>query len=273
MYEMHWQLERRPFESVADTAFYYPSECHQGALLKLRYAIESAKGAALLAGDHGAGKTMIVEMLREQLAEECAPFAHIVFPQMPPADLLAYIADELCPAEVNTGLPSIQHSVRRIQKHLAANTAAGRHAVLVIDEAHLIDDPAAWEALRLLLNFQSGPQPDLTMLLVGQLPLLSTIERMPAWDERLGVKCLLRPLNLEETACYLQHRLKVAGGQTEIFTAEAIDALYRLSGGLARRVNRLADLALVIGYAEELHALSTKEIEAVCGEIVSIAQP
>lgn len=270
MYESHWQLRTRPFESSAEPDFYYPAECHQGALLKLRYVVESRQGAALLCGDHGSGKTMIIELLKGQLPAECKPVAHLVFPQMPAADLLAYLAEELGGGPTPVGGASVQHSVRALQNLLTAAVERGEHPLVIIDEAHLIEDAAVWEALRLLLNFRHAGKPLLTLLLVGQLPLLSALERMPSWEERLAVKCLLKPLTSEETACYLQHRLKTAGSTAEVFTPNAVEALFKLSGGLPRRINRLADLALVIGYAEELTSISTKEIDAVCGEIVSI---
>ena len=269
MYEAYWQLERRPFENTSDEAFYYPSEVHQGALLKLRYTVEHRRGAALLAGEHGSGKTQLLEMLKHKLGEHCRPLAHVVFPQLSPADLLAYLADELAPAGPETPRTEEQ-SVRRIQRFLAANTERGGHAVLAIDEAHLIKDPTCWEALRLLLNFQSAGRGDLTLLLVGQLPLLTTMDRMVSWEERLAVKCLLRPLTSSETACYMQHRLEQAGCQRDPFTSAAVEAIHRLSGGLPRRINRLADLALVIGYAEELDRIDTPEIEAVCGELITV---
>ncbi len=85
MYEAYWQLLAKPFETSADARFYYPSEVHQGALLKLRYAVENRRGGALLAGGSGSGKTMLVGWLRRQLAENCTPFVHLVFPQMSPS--------------------------------------------------------------------------------------------------------------------------------------------------------------------------------------------
>src|SRR5262245_58963004 len=94
MYESYWGLNCRPFDSGLD-AFYYPCEAHQGALLKLRYTIENRRGAALLAGPAGAGKTLLVGALQRQLPESVAPFVHLVFPQMPGPQLLIWLAEEL----------------------------------------------------------------------------------------------------------------------------------------------------------------------------------
>jgi general secretion pathway protein A len=270
MYEAYWELARRPFENVSDAELYYASEGHQGALLKLRYVIESGKAAGLLVGETGVGKTTVADILATQLPDSIGPVEHVVFPQMPPAELLAYLAERFSPEAAAAAGSSLHASVRVLETELARNTAEGRHAVLILDEAHLIDEPATWDALRLLTNFRSRGLPDLTIILVGQLPLLTIMNRMPSWEERLDVKCILRPLSLDATACYLQHRLAGCEGRNEIFAEEAVEAIHRLSGGLPRRINRLADLALVIGYAEEVPKITAQEIDAVCGELITV---
>ncbi len=270
MYESYWQLRQRPFENNADPQFYYPGESHQAALLKLRYAVENRRGGALLAGASGAGKTLLTNMLRAVLGENFAPFVHLVFPQMATPELLAYLADELDGSSTATAPSGVHESVLRIQRALADNARRDRHAVLVIDEAQLLDNNHTLEALRLLLNFQPDNQPGLTLLLVGQPGLLSTLSRIPQLEERLGVKCLLRPFNEEETAAYVSHRLRVAGAVQPIFDAESLTALHGLTHGIARQINRLCDLALLIGYAEERRIITAEHVEAVCEELVTV---
>jgi type II secretory pathway predicted ATPase ExeA len=271
MYETYWQLQEKPFENCADPRFYYPGESPQAALLKLRYAVENNRGGALMAGTAGTGKTLVVAMLRNLLGEKYAPFVHLVFPQMDTADLLGYLADSLEGSPSNGDNHGVQTSIQRIERFLSENSRQGRHAVIVVDEAHLLTRPQTWEALRLLLNFQTAGQPSLTLLLAGQTALLPMLERMPQLDERLGVKCLLRAFNEEDTAAYVTHRLKVAGARRTIVNSDAFAALHELTGGVARRINRLCDLALLIGYAEELKTLSAAHFESVCQELVTIA--
>jgi type II secretory pathway predicted ATPase ExeA len=271
MYKAYWQLAGRPFENCTDARFYYPSEVHQGALLKLRYAVENERGAALLTGAAGSGKTLLVNSLKRQLDETFSPFVHLVFPQMTVSELLAYLAAEMGALPNPTASVPVDESVRRLQQFLLENSRRGRHAVIAIDEAHLLIDSEALETLRLLMNFESESKPALTLLLVGQPQLLPALERLPGLEARLGVKCLLRPLNLEETVSYVSHRMTAAGATHEIFTSEALTTLHHLTAGNPRRINRLCDLALLVGYAEEQVRINAPQIEAVSNELVTIA--
>ncbi len=270
MYRTYWQLDAKPFENTADTRYYYPAETHQAALLKLRYAVENRRGAALLSGAAGLGKSLIVQTLLRQLGDDFAPRIHVVFPQMPPDQLLAYLAESLTGNGSDTTWP-IQHSVRCIEQTLGANVEQGRHCVVVIDEAQDLDDNHTLETIRLLLNIEHHAMAAMTLVLVGQPAILPILDRMPELDERLAVKCLLRRLTLEETISYIHHRLQAAGARQEIFDATAMEAVHHLSLGVPRRINRLCDLALLIGFAEERTVIGREQIEAVSEELVAVA--
>jgi general secretion pathway protein A len=271
MYRSYWQLQRRPFDDFASADFYYPGESHQGAMLKLRYAIENRQAGALLAGASGVGKTQLISTLLARLPEHLAPRVHLVFPQMPPDQLLAYIAAELGESDAAAPVTTIQESARRIEKILQENARRGRHAVVVVDEAQLLVDSGALETMRLLLNFETTNGAGLTLLLVGQPGILPSLDRLPALEERLGVKCLMRPFTPAETAGYVTHRLQVAGAEANIFTVDAIESLHALSSGIPRRINRLADLALLIGFAEERDEIAAAQVESVSEELVTVA--
>lgn len=271
MYLEYWKLARQPFEAVTDRAAFFPCETHEGALSKLRYAIESRRGAAALTGPAGVGKSMLVGLLRESLDERCRPFAQVVFPQMSGCELLAYIAEQLGAPPVDSPRHTIDESVRRIELLLRRNAEQGRHAVLVVDEAQTLEDCGTLEVLRLLLNFELRGTPALTLLLVGQMGLIPALGRLPSFDERMAVKTLLRSLTADETAAYVRHRLAAAGAQREPFTPEALRALHELGHGIPRQINRLADLALVVGFAERLPQISPQDIAAVSDELVSLA--
>jgi type II secretory pathway predicted ATPase ExeA len=267
MYTKYWQLSKQPFGMGTDPAFYYPSDTHQGALLKLRYTIENRRGGGLLVGRSGLGKTLLVESLKDILPSSIVSMIHIVYPKMATHELLAYIAAKL------GGDPdaTFDSHLRQIEARLRDVAEQGGHVVLVIDEAHLLDSTDGFECLRLLLNFQMEGQPLMTVLLSGQTVLLPMFERFPGFEERVGIKCLLRPLNLEETASYVNYRLNVAGAGRLIFDDTALDLLYSITGGIPRRINRLCDLALLVGFAEQLPSISAEQIEAVNDELVTVA--
>ena len=106
---------------------------------------------------------------------------------------------------------------------------------------------------------------------MGQPAVLPLLDRMPQWEEQLGVKCLLRPFSETETAAYVEHRLRVAGAVRSIVDADAMPTLHALTHGIARRINRLCDLALLVGFAEEQAMLGAEQFEAVSQELVAVA--
>jgi type II secretory pathway predicted ATPase ExeA len=271
MYLDHWKLDQQPFETISDRAGLYPCEAHEGALMKLRYAIENQRGAALLAGPAGTGKTTLARILEQQLDARFTPFVRLVFPQMSSRDLLVYLAEELGAPPADPPRHTVEESVRRLEFYLAQNAHLDRHAVIVVDEAHLLEDCGALETLRLLLNFEVDAKPTLSLLLVGQMGLVSAVSRLPSLSERVAVNSLLRAFTAEESAAYVTHRLRAAGANRELFTPDALDALHYLGHGIPRQINRLADLALLVGFADRLREITAEQIEAVSEELLAIS--
>jgi general secretion pathway protein A len=265
MYTTYWKLSARPFDNRCDPQFYYPGETHQVTLLKLRYALDHPRGAALLAGAAGLGKSLLVATLLDDLPESFGPRVMVKFPQMPPPQLLAFIAEELTGKNMEGA--TVDRSIQAIQRALHRNVQEGRHAVLVIDEAHLLRDTEAMETLRLLMNFE----PAWTPLLVAQPLLLPALERMPELEERIGVQCLLRPFSVEESISYVSHRIFAAGAADvhAVFDPAALEAIHQWSGGIPRRINRLGDLALLIGFAEEQRRVTAAHVAAVADELLT----
>lgn len=271
MYEQYWQLETKPFEPTASEAFRFTPASQQAALHKLRYSIESRRGAALLAGPSGAGKTLLADILAEQLEESIGRFVRIVFPLMSSRDFLVYLAEQLGAPQVESPQQTIEESLRRLERTFAEQTASGQHAVIVVDEAHLLEDSGLLETLRLLLNLQAGDQAAFTLLLVGQTSLLSAMQRNATFDQRLDMKMLLQAFTPEETIDYVNHRLLAAGATREIFSPEALQLAHQLTGGIPRQLNRLCDLALVVGFAAGQHTIDAEQLQSVNNELVTVA--
>lgn len=272
MYEQYWGLGCNPFSNNTASQFFFRSETHQAALLKLRYVVENRLGAGLLTGGIGFGKTYLAHMLSVELPAEFGPTVHMVFPQMTTAELLSWLAVELGvdESELNGGSGGVDRTIRRIERQLQMYAESHRHPIIIIDEAHLIEDRQVFQTLQLLLNFQQKSEIAFSLFLVGEPELLSQVSRVAQLDERIAVKSILQALSFEETVQYIDYRLAVAGASRACFDIHAYRTLFELSGGVPRRINRLCDLSLLVGFAEQLSLISAKEIEAVADELMAV---
>ncbi|WP_435008346.1 ExeA family protein [Tundrisphaera lichenicola] len=244
MYEEHFGLRPRPFGAPSSLPAHVALPSRDAVLRRLRYGLEHGRGPALLFGPPGTGKTLMARSVAHELGGRAV---HLAFPAMPAADLMAYLADEL--AAPDPTLSGLGGSVRRLRACLASSAMKGERPLLIVDEAHLIDDPSTFETLRLLLNFATLGPPDLALLIVGGPEVLLRLPR--ALTDRLTARCLLSPLTLEESSAYVLGRLQIAGATSPLFDPDSLAELHRSADGLPRRLDRLADLALLIAYAQE----------------------
>jgi len=265
MYESHWGLRRPPFENRHDPELYYPSSSHEGALLKLRYVVEQRKGAAVLVGDHGVGKTFLTHVLTQALDDESVRVARIVAPRLPADELFAYLAVQLDANPDRDGLhPDL------LPRRLRQLSKSGQHPVLILDEAHLLEYEHL-ERLQLLLNYRDELEIDFSVLLVGLPVLLSHVRRLPGLDSRISVRSTIRAMDAGETADYVRHRLQMSGRDAAAFTDETLQLLGELSGGIPRRLNQVCDLALLVGYSDELTQLTPVEVRAAAEELDTVS--
>lgn len=272
MYLNYWELARKPFENDFDSDFCYPSQTYQSALLKMLYVVEQGHGAGMMVGGIGCGKSYLISQLSRELPEQFSPIVHMVFPQMTAEELLGYMAVELgVNPRMLEGSPGgrLDKILKQIELHLQQYCIGGQHPVIVIDEAHTIVDPEVLQCLQLIMNHQQHPQRKFSLLLVGENGLLAPVKRLSQLDERISIRCAVGPMTREETKGYIEYRLVVAGREKPIFTPEGTDCIFELSGGVPRRVNRLCDLCLLVGYAENLTQITETEVEAVSDELLT----
>ncbi len=276
MYQEYWKLSGRPFENRCDSKYYYPAETHQAALLKLHYAIENRRAAAMLCGPGGIGKTLVVNSLQRQLSDQFRPVINLVFPALDSNQLIRHIIDQIDGngGEANASRDAA-NDLARFERFLRGNLEAKRHAVIIVDESHLLEQNNLLEPLRLLLNVaanESEGEAAWTLVLVGQPTLLSHVERYTPLDERLSVKCMLNRFLPEETSAYIQHRMRESGANAErIFDQAAMERIHLLTQGIPRRINRLCDLALMVGFAEDRTIITSDMIDNVHSDLAAPA--
>lgn len=259
MYQEHFGLVRRPFVETVSPASYVALASRDAAMRRVRYGLEHGLGPVLLYGQSGAGKTLLTRRLAMDLG---VPTVHLTFPAMPAVDLLTHLAEELGGSILDA--PTMATALRRLREVLADHAEREIRPLVIVDEAQLIQDPSVFETLRLLLNFQTHGSPDLTLMLSGTA---ETLLQLPiGFQERLAARSLLAPLTESESAEYVRGRLAAAGASEPSFTSEALRELHRAALGVPRRLNHLADLALLIAYAEELPQADARVVSIAARE-------
>lgn len=269
MYENHWQLRRSPFSAATRLESFFPAPSQQAALLKLRFLLQQQHEGAVIVAPAGCGKTYLADIAWQLTEEDRGPVASIQYPQLTPAELITDIAVRL-DASGDAQLDSSQgldFVLRRLEARLTELTAERRPPVISIDDAHLIEDRRVFESLQSLLNLHRPGKTEFALVLWGRPELLGMLRRVHRLDERLSFACALQPLTEPQTAEYVRHRLAAVGAGQPIFTDDALRAVYELSGGIPRQINRLCEMALLIGYAERQSQIERPQIDSVAGEL------
>jgi len=262
MFEQFFGFTTKPFGKTPDPGFLYESPQHAEALARLEYAVEE-KELSLLVGEIGSGKTMLSRALIDRIGET-RPVILLINPRLTPAQLLRSIASGLglTPARFRNDL------LDQIHTKLFELYEAGREPVLIIDEAQLIPTKSTFDEIRLLTNFQLDDQNLLSVLLIGQPELETRLDRAhyAPLRQRIGMRYRLGPLSLEETERYVEHRIQVAGGSRNPFTADAVRAMHDVSGGIPRLLNTLATTALLDAFGDDERTIDTARIAAAARE-------
>lgn len=258
MYEAYWQLAQKPFENTPDPRFIYYTHQHREALARLIYVARERKGAALLTGEYGSGKTLLSRVLWEELQQEHKyASVFILNPRLTGIEFIQEIVYQLSGTQPAPNKIELFHTLHKI---FFANHNAGKHTILMIDEAQAIENKEIFEELRLLLNFQLEQAFLLTIILLGQPELRTIVSEMPQLSQRMFVRYHLRALNEEETKSYIEHRLSVAKAPRPLFSQDALKDIYSFSEGIPRRINNLCDLALLVAFGNKLKEVDKQTI-------------
>ena len=267
MYEEYWRLQQKPFENTPDPHFFYYSRKHEEALSRMLYAIRERKGAAILTGEPGCGKTLLSRVLLKELNTEQYQLAFIFNPRLSPLNLMKEIVYQLDSRISSSSKINLLHYFNEI---LYANRNNNKGTVIVIDEAQTIGHKNSFEELRLLLNFQLNDDFLLTLILLGQPELKEKIDNLPQFKQRFAVRYHLGALTEDETGRYIRHRLKMAGSQQEIFPEDVLIDIYRYSAGTPRRINNICDMALLAGSAGGMDKVNGELIREVAEDLEEV---
>jgi general secretion pathway protein A len=246
-----------PFNITPDPRFLFFSEKHREAFNHLLFGLRERKGFIQITGEIGAGKTTLCRALLQQLDERDYRTALVLNPQMNNTQLLRTILREFGLADGGSDRVLL---LERLNGFLLHEFEEGRDVVLIVDDAQALT-VGALEQIRLLSNLETDQRKLLQIVLIGQPELRGKLAELEQLRQRITVRYHLRPLKLDETAYYIQHRLGVAGApRPPIFTRWAVRAVQSYSRGVPRLINAVCDKTLLCGYVYQTHELKVRHV-------------
>lgn len=263
MYESYWGLSEKPFENTPNPKFFYTSPQHEEALSRLLYGVREKKGAVMVTGVFGCGKTLLAQVLLRELDQDIYRVAMVNNPMMSNVELLRSIATRLGAADLPAKRSELLKDVvlDTIGDLLMGNHNDGKQTVILLDEMHVVTDKDVLEDLRMLLNFQLQDRFLCTLILMGQPELAKQIALNKQLNQRIAIRCHVDHFKPAETRAYIEHRMTVAGGRPDLFTPPALEKIFQKSGGIPRRINQVCDMALFIGASAEAKTVTPALIE------------
>ncbi len=252
MYADYWNLKGNPFLNVIDPRFWFSSEPHEEAIARFCFLAENGRLAGVLTGPYGVGKSAVLKTVAARLEAGRRPVLRLdAIPggQLPMArQILASLRLD-CAA---TNLPEALMSFWQATQYRADSLV---RTVLCLDEAHQLAADNGLALVHFLTNLRlvnrktQVEEPFFTILLAGAPELLPALQTLPSLRERIQIVYELPPLTAPLTSAYIQHHMRAVGGDIWSFAEDALAAIFRLSGGLPRRINLLCDTALLLGFA------------------------
>ncbi|MFS8608921.1 MAG: AAA family ATPase, partial [Gammaproteobacteria bacterium] len=259
------RLKEPPFRLTPDPQFLFASKQHARAKAYMESTIWLADGFVVITGDIGSGKTTLIESFLSELPEDVV-LAHINQTQLSPVELLQAILVEF-------GFEPFRMKkielLKVLREFMIEQYAAGKKVLLVIDEAQNLSRPVL-EEVRMLSGIEAQKEKLLRIILAGQPELSEKLDspRLEQLAQRVRLRFHLGALSRRETHEYVQHRLNVAGAEgRRIFTEDALDLVYRYSGGVPRLTNIICDTAMLCAFAEERDTVDANLVRAAAEEL------
>jgi general secretion pathway protein A len=271
MYQSFYNLKIKPFQITTDPKFLWLGEKHKEALATLKYGILENKGFLLLTGDVGTGKTVLIHGLMK-IIDVATIVATVPDPGLSTIEFFNYLSEEF---KMNRHFDSKGAFLIHLKHFLLNASSAERKVLLIIDEAQRLNHELI-EQIRLLSNIEMDNQKLINIFFVGQSEFNKMLseERHKAVRQRITVSYHIDPLSEQETREYINHRLKIAGCNQELFKPEAVRRIYAFSQGYPRLINIICDHALLTGYSGGKKAIEAGVIKECEKELqIPIDQP
>ena len=267
MYEKFYQFTEIPFQLTPDSRFFFGSKAHSRAISHLTFGLAQGEGFIIVTGEVGAGKTTLVERLWAELDPRTYVLARINTTQVSGNELFRLAMAGFGLVDPNADKATL---LIRFEHVLREHRLAGRRCLLVIDEVQNLSF-AALEELRMLSNITEGGRASMQTILLGQ-PQFRQMLASPDLDQlrqRVLASYHLGPLTHEETRAYIEHRLQMVGwnGANPAWDPAAFDAVFRFTGGIPRRINRLCSRILLYGALEETMRITGVMAEETATEL------
>ena len=260
MYNEHFGLKRAPFRITPDTKLFYPGGNRGEILEALIYAVTSGEGIVKVVGEVGSGKTMLCRMLEERLADK-VDIVYLANPSLSPEDTLHAIAMEM---KLDVGPDANRLQVMHVlQERLLEKHARNRQVVVFVEEAQSMPI-ATLEEIRLLSNLETNRDKLLQLVLFGQPELDENLEQseIRQLKERITHSFYLDAFTPEQMREYVNFRMRAVGYRgPDIFRSGAYRRMARASEGLTRRINILADKALLAAFAEDTFDVGKRHVK------------
>jgi type II secretory pathway predicted ATPase ExeA len=269
-YEQFYQLREQPFSNTPDARFFFEVDQHTDVLARLMYAVNTMKGLAVVVGDVGTGKTTLARRMLDQLDEQQCESALLVIihSSITAHWLLRKIASQIGVEQVAEEKVAV---LTQIYQRLMELHEAGRKAVVLIDEANMLQQRELMEELRGFLNLEVPGSKLITFILFGLPNLDENLALDAPLAQRVAVKCRLTALSAESCKAYIRHRLKVAGAVREIFAEDVLRQIVEDSHGIPRLVNTICDNVLLEGYIRKRERLDVALVQDVVRDLGLVA--
>ncbi|MFH1479031.1 MAG: AAA family ATPase [Candidatus Omnitrophota bacterium] len=238
-------LKKEPFSTSPDPYFMYPSLSHQQVIKRLETVIRLKRGLSLVLGDVGVGKTTLGRSLLQILSKEDSFMPHMILDPVYDSEFqfVVYLAKLF---GIKSSFRSTLDYKEAIERFLFKKCVDEKSTViLVIDEAQKLY-PSTLEILRTLLNFETNEYKLIQLVIIGQMELLPKLKRIKNFSDRVSLKYILNPFDINETKDMIRFRLKQAGYNSgkSFFTEEAMNMIYEYTQGYPRKIANLCHSAL-----------------------------